>query len=204
MGVSCILVWKETHGVGSQRVLEAITAGIDGLKSATKSRWTSAVTLLRAAQEATESGAENALLVSPSESSTFLYIVRRRSKQVLEAEAPIASLVLQSGTHRARARVMLEGVQQQVGDFLVRTANLAGSGEHRGTFVQVQYRPTNSMAAGVLAQEFAAVIAATTATSTGRLHLIEQPFLGWSLPAEFCEQHTAVLLCAAIANLVKW
>lgn len=53
-------------------------------------------------------------------------------------------------------------------------------------------------------QEFAAVIAATTATSTGRLQLIEQPFQGWSLPAEFCEQHAAVLFCAAIADLVNW
>lgn len=204
MGVSCISVWKEAHGLGSQKALEAVTAGIVGLNGGTKSRWSAAITLLGPVQEALAAGAEDALVVSSPQFNGPVYVVLRQSKQILEAQAAIAHLVLRSGSHRARTRVIVEGTQHQVGDFSIRAGNLSGGGEYRGTLVQVQYCPTNSLGAVALAKECTEVLAAQSATSTGGLQLVEQPFLGWALPPEFGSQHAAVLICAAVAELVKW
>lgn len=48
-----------------------------------------------------------------------------------------AALLQQTGSHVAKARLVVDGQQWAVGDFTVRVGSVSGTSDYRGTLVQV-------------------------------------------------------------------
>ncbi|CAA6664235.1 unnamed protein product [Spirodela intermedia] len=135
----------------------------------------------------------------------YYFIVRGRI--VVEADSAMLAIMDKLQSYKARVSLNFEGLQYQVGDFLLRVGKVipANSENLRGIMMEVEYLPISSLETSrQIMDDFVDLWreALSRRSLPGHFLHLEPNFAEYGLSNNYSPQHTTVQYAAVVAQLI--
>ncbi|MQL73661.1 hypothetical protein Taro_006002 [Colocasia esculenta] len=210
MPVKWVMPWQPSPGttVNSQ-VLAEVSQCAESLGGVKGGRWRSSLTfyrpMVRDQSVPAECPKDFLGLALQDRPDRYYFIIRGRI--VVEADVGILAIMEKLQSYKARVSLHFEGLQYQVGDFLLRVGKVvpANSENLRGIMMEVEYLPISSVEKSrQIMEDFLDIWHETLSKKSlpGRFMHIEPNFLDYGLSDQYSSQHTTVQYAAVMAQLI--